>query len=70
MRVLVVHNRYRLEGGEERSVELQLEALSRAGVEHALLERSSADASRARPPRGPCCGAAATRTTCEPPRRA
>jgi glycosyltransferase involved in cell wall biosynthesis len=46
MRVLVVHNRYRLEGGEERSVELQLEALSRAGVEHALLERSSADASR------------------------
>jgi glycosyltransferase involved in cell wall biosynthesis len=46
MRVLVVHNRYRLEGGEERSVELQLEALSRAGVEHALLERSSAEVSR------------------------
>ena len=46
MRVLVVHNRYRLEGGEERSVELQLEALGRAGVEHALLERSSAEVSR------------------------
>ena len=46
MRVLVVHNRYRLEGGEERSVELQLEALSRAGVEHALLERSSGEVSR------------------------
>lgn len=46
MRVLVVHNRYRLEGGEERSVELQLAALTRAGVEHALLERSSAEVSR------------------------
>jgi glycosyltransferase involved in cell wall biosynthesis len=46
MRVLVVHNRYRLEGGEERSVELQLEALSRADVEHELLERSSAELSR------------------------
>ena len=33
-RVLVVHNRYRIEGGEERSVELQLRALRRAGVEH------------------------------------
>src|ERR671922_1338734 len=48
MRVLVVHNRYRLEGGEERSVELQVDALRRAGVTHALLERSSAEASRAR----------------------
>jgi glycosyltransferase involved in cell wall biosynthesis len=48
MRVLVVHNRYRIEGGEERSVELQLAALRRAGVPHALLERSSADVSRPR----------------------
>src|SRR5262245_14317307 len=48
MRVLVVHNRYRLEGGEERSVELQLDALRRAGVAHALLERSSAEVSRSR----------------------
>ena len=47
MRVLVVHNRYRTEGGEERSVELQLRALRRAGVEHSLLERLSSDASRA-----------------------
>ncbi len=47
MRVLVVHNRYRIQGGEERSVELQLEALRRAGVAHALLERRSSDLSRA-----------------------
>ena len=47
MRVLVVHNRYRLEGGEERAVELQVDALRRAGVDHALLERSSAEASKA-----------------------
>jgi glycosyltransferase involved in cell wall biosynthesis len=46
MRVLVVHNRYMIQGGEERSVELQLAALRRAGVAHALLERSSADLSR------------------------
>ncbi|HLM27088.1 MAG TPA: glycosyltransferase family 4 protein [Thermoleophilaceae bacterium] len=47
-RVLVVHNRYRIEGGEERSVELQLRALRRAGVAHRLLERRSADVGRAR----------------------
>jgi glycosyltransferase involved in cell wall biosynthesis len=47
-RVLVVHNRYRIEGGEERSVELQLRAMRRAGVAHRLLERSSADVGRAR----------------------
>jgi glycosyltransferase involved in cell wall biosynthesis len=46
MHVLVVHNRYRIEGGEERSVELQLAALRRAGISHALLERRSADLSR------------------------
>lgn len=45
-RVLVVHNRYRIVGGEERSVELQLRALEAAGVEHALFERRSADAGR------------------------
>lgn len=48
MHVLVVHNRYRIQGGEERSVELQLAALRRAGVAHALLERSSAEVSRPR----------------------
>jgi glycosyltransferase involved in cell wall biosynthesis len=47
-RVLVVHNRYRIEGGEERSVELQLRALRRAGVTHRLLERRSAELGRAR----------------------
>jgi len=46
MRVLVVHNRYRFEGGEERSVELELQALRRADVPHALLDRSSEDLSR------------------------
>lgn len=47
-RVLVVHNRYRVEGGEERSVELQLAALEAAGVEHATFERRSAEAGRVR----------------------
>jgi glycosyltransferase involved in cell wall biosynthesis len=46
MRVLVVHNRYRLEGGEERSVQLQATALRRAAVPHAVIERSSSDVSR------------------------
>jgi glycosyltransferase involved in cell wall biosynthesis len=46
MRVLVVHNRYRVQGGEERAVELQVAALRRAGVPHALLERDSAEVSR------------------------
>jgi glycosyltransferase involved in cell wall biosynthesis len=47
MRVLVVHNRYRFEGGEERSVELHAAALAGADVTHAVLERSSAELSRA-----------------------
>jgi glycosyltransferase involved in cell wall biosynthesis len=46
-RVLVVHNRYRIEGGEERSVDLQLRALEAAGVEHATFERRSGDVGRA-----------------------
>jgi glycosyltransferase involved in cell wall biosynthesis len=48
MRVLLLHNRYRFEGGEERSVALQMRALAGAGVEHRLLERRSADAGRGR----------------------
>jgi glycosyltransferase involved in cell wall biosynthesis len=48
MRVLLVHNRYRFEGGEERSVELELAALRRANVRHALLDRSSGEVSRPR----------------------
>jgi glycosyltransferase involved in cell wall biosynthesis len=47
MRVLLLHNRYRAEGGEERSVELQLRALANAGIEHRLLERRSDAAGRA-----------------------
>ena len=46
MRVLLLHNRYRLEGGEERSVELQLRALANAGIEHRLFERRSAEVGR------------------------
>lgn len=47
-RVLVVHNRYRVSGGEERAVELHLEALAAAGVEHRAVLRDSARAGRAR----------------------
>lgn len=47
-RVLVAHNRYRVEGGEERAVELQLAALGRAGVPHRALFRDSGDAGRVR----------------------
>src|SRR5918999_4686830 len=45
-RVLLLHNRYRHEGGEERSLALQQQALADAGVEHRLLERRSADTGR------------------------
>ncbi len=45
-RVLVVHNRYRVVGGEERSAELQLRALRNSGITHALLERRSSDVGR------------------------
>jgi len=45
-RVLLVHNRYRTVGGEERSVALQAEAFQHAGVPHALLERRSGDVGR------------------------
>jgi glycosyltransferase involved in cell wall biosynthesis len=48
MRVLLLHNRYRIEGGEERSVELQVAALRDTDVTHALLERSSSTMSRPR----------------------
>lgn len=47
-RVLVVHNRYRVHGGEERAVDLQLAALRRAGVTHAAFFRDSGDAGRVR----------------------
>jgi glycosyltransferase involved in cell wall biosynthesis len=47
-RVLVLHNRYRVPGGEERAVELQLAALRDARVSHAALVRDSGGAGRAR----------------------
>jgi glycosyltransferase involved in cell wall biosynthesis len=47
-RVLLLHNRYRFEGGEERSLALQQRALANAGVEHRLLERRSEDTPRVR----------------------
>ncbi len=47
-RVLVVHNRYRIHGGEERAVELQLAAFRQAGVQFQTLFRDSADAGRLR----------------------
>src|SRR5215208_4550609 len=47
-RVLLLHNRYRFEGGEERSVALQLRALAGAGIEHRLLERRSDQTGRGR----------------------
>jgi glycosyltransferase involved in cell wall biosynthesis len=47
-RVLVVHNRYRVHGGEERAVDLQVAALRRAGVPHQTLFRDSAEAGRVR----------------------
>ncbi len=41
MKVLVVHNRYRVRGGEERAVDLQMAALRRAGIDARLLEADS-----------------------------
>jgi glycosyltransferase involved in cell wall biosynthesis len=47
-RVLVVHNRYRIHGGEERAVDLQVAALRRAGVPYETLFRDSAEAGKVR----------------------
>lgn len=55
-RVLVVHNRYRTRGGEERAVELQLDALERAGIACRALERDSAAIGRARAARAMLAG--------------
>ena len=48
MRVLIVHNRYRAQGGEERSVAEIASLLARDGHEVRLLERSSATLGRGR----------------------
>ena len=47
-RVLLLHNRYRIEGGEERTVALQLAALARAGIAAGFLARRSDEAGRGR----------------------
>ena len=47
MKVLVVHNRYRYRGGEERAVDLQVDALRRAGFEVDLLSADSQELGRA-----------------------
>jgi glycosyltransferase involved in cell wall biosynthesis len=47
-RVLVLHNRYRIHGGEERAVDLQVAALRRAGVPYSTFFRDSADAGKGR----------------------
>jgi len=45
-RVLVLHNRYRVHGGEERAVDLHLAALVSAGVKHRALMRDSSQVGR------------------------
>jgi glycosyltransferase involved in cell wall biosynthesis len=47
-RVLIAHNRYRVEGGEERAVALHARALAGAGIEHRVLVRDSGGTGRAR----------------------
>ena len=56
MRVLLLHNRYRSMGGEERAVTDVAELLSRRGHEVEVLERLSAQASRATAARGMLSG--------------
>lgn len=56
MRVLLLHNRYRLTGGEERSVADIAAALSERGHEVEVLERSSAAVGRRRAARGMLTG--------------
>ena len=46
--MIVLHNRYRHHGGEERAVEFQVAALRNAGVDHRALFRDSAAAGAAR----------------------
>jgi glycosyltransferase involved in cell wall biosynthesis len=52
MRVLLLHNRYRAEGGEERAVANIAALLARRGHTVELLERSSRDIPRAQAARG------------------
>lgn len=56
MRVLLLHNRYRLPGGEERAVGDIAELLSRRGHQVEVLERSSAEAGQFRAARSMLAG--------------
>src|SRR5258708_1425613 len=56
MRVLLLHNRYRLTGGEERAVASVLDLLRLRGHEAELLERSSSSAGRLQAARGIIAG--------------
>lgn len=55
-RVLIVHNRYRIHGGEERAVDLQIAALRRAGVPFDTLFRDSAGVGKVRAARALIAG--------------
>jgi glycosyltransferase involved in cell wall biosynthesis len=57
-RVLVLHNRYRVHGGEERAVDLHLAALVSAGVKHRALMRDSSQVGRVQAARGMLRGGA------------
>jgi glycosyltransferase involved in cell wall biosynthesis len=56
MRVLLLHNRYRMPGGEERAVEELRELLSARGHTVGVLERSSESVDRRRAARGMLAG--------------
>ena len=56
MRVLIIHNRYRSAGGEERAVADLHQMLARHGHTVAVLERSSAGTERGRAARGMLSG--------------
>jgi glycosyltransferase involved in cell wall biosynthesis len=56
MRVLILHNRYRAEGGEERAVQQTVALLRRHGHVAALLERASGSVGSARAARAMLAG--------------
>src|SRR3954454_13924673 len=55
-RVLVVHNRRRIHGGEERAVDQQVAAMRRASIPHETLFRDSAEAGKTRAARSLVAG--------------
>jgi glycosyltransferase involved in cell wall biosynthesis len=69
-RVLIVHNRYRIHGGEERAVDLHVAALRRAGVPYATFFSDSAAAGRVRAARSLIDGGEAAAEVAEATRSA